>query len=150
LCPTSLDWNDVTVQEKLKTQKIIVPGDQWPLLIFQGYQYDCGQPWKGLLRSDLLAYKHIFTSPSSVYTNVTETKACRMGNAHIHGMTEVMGPSIAYAATQILRFSLQSLSIFSHTDRVSNSEQFYHSLLELFEDPEKKGEIDKLLAWWNE
>ena len=44
------------------------------------------------------AYKHIFTSPSSVDKVV---KATRSGNARIHGMTQVTSPSIAYVATQV-------------------------------------------------
>ncbi|KAL4070618.1 hypothetical protein J3A83DRAFT_4358750 [Scleroderma citrinum] len=37
--------------------------------------------------------------------------------------------------------------MFSHTDTVMNSEQFYNSLLELFEDPDAKQEVDELLVW---
>ena len=44
------------------------------------------------------AYKHIFTSPSSVEK---ETKATRSGNARIHGMTRVTTASLAYVATQV-------------------------------------------------
>ena len=44
------------------------------------------------------AYKHVFTSPSSVDK---EPKATRSGNARIHGMTRVTLPSIAYIATQV-------------------------------------------------
>lgn len=44
------------------------------------------------------AYKHIFTSPSSVDQ---EPKATRSGNARIHGMTAVTPASIAYVATQV-------------------------------------------------
>ena len=46
----------------------------------------------------LQAYKHVFTSPSSVDR---EPKATRSGNARIHGMTRVTLPSIAYIATQV-------------------------------------------------
>ena len=52
------------------------------------------------------AYKHVFTSPSSVDK---EPKATRSGNARIHGMTRVTLPSIAYIATQV-RASLTLLS----------------------------------------
>jgi hypothetical protein len=44
------------------------------------------------------AYKHIFTSPSSVEKG---PKATRSGNARIHGMTSVTPASIAYVATQV-------------------------------------------------
>jgi hypothetical protein len=49
------------------------------------------------------AYKHIFTSPSSVDK---VAKATRSGNARIHGMTQVTPASIAYVATQVQVFWL--------------------------------------------
>jgi len=44
------------------------------------------------------AFKHVFTSPSSVDQ---ELKATWSGNAHIHGMQCVTKASIAYVATQV-------------------------------------------------
>ncbi|KAG1838154.1 hypothetical protein DFJ58DRAFT_846189 [Suillus subalutaceus] len=103
--------------------------------------------WCGLLRSRLLvyAYKHVVTSPSSVER---EPKATRSGNARLHGMNSVTIASLAYIATQV-RFSLSSSLVFSHTDTTTDSETFYHSLLDLLEDPEEYKEIDELLTWWN-
>ena len=50
------------------------------------------------------AYKHIFTSPSSVEK---ETKATHLGNALLHGMLQVMSASITYIATQVcFRFGM--------------------------------------------
>ena len=51
-----------------------------------------------MIYSQFQAYKHIFTSPSSVEK---EPKATRSGNARIHGMTQVTPASIAYVATQV-------------------------------------------------
>ena len=53
-------------------------------------------PWSN--QRHYQAYKHIFTSPSSVEK---EPKATRSGNARIHGMTRVTMPSVAYVATQV-------------------------------------------------
>jgi len=80
-------------------------------------------------------------------------------------MTQVTPASIAYIATQVgpdillniplltislqLRFALSSASIFSRSDTITDSERFYNSVLELFEDVEEKREVDDLLAWWN-
>ena len=33
-------------------------------------------------------------------------------------------------------------------DTVTDSERFYNSLLELFEDLDEKQEVDELLVWW--
>ena len=107
------------------------------------------------------AYKHIFTSPSSVEK---EPKATRSGNARIHGMTKVTLPSLAYVSTQVglfvqpyqlviscpqVRFALSSSPVFSRTDTVTDSERFYNSVLDLFEDPEEIQEVNDLQTWWN-
>ncbi|KAG2135064.1 hypothetical protein BD769DRAFT_1352988 [Suillus cothurnatus] len=91
-------------------------GDQWPMFLYAGYVYDSEDPWKGLLRSEILifGFKHIFTSPSSVDR---EPKATRSGNAYLHGMKTVTKGSLAYVATQV-RFSLSSSSVFSRTNTV--------------------------------
>jgi len=44
------------------------------------------------------AFKHIFTSPSSVDQ---EPKVTCSENAHLHGMQSVMKASIAYVTTQV-------------------------------------------------
>ena len=54
------------------------------------------------------AFKHIFTSPSSVEK---ENKAMRSGNARIHGMTRVTTASLAYVATQVCLTSKHVASI---------------------------------------
>ncbi|KAG1806688.1 uncharacterized protein HD556DRAFT_1428723 [Suillus plorans] len=126
LCPAGLDWNN-------SHGELLVCRDQWP------------DPWCGLLQSHLLAYKHIFTSPSLVDR---EPKATRSSNAHLHGMNSATIASIAYVATQV-RFALTSSLVFSRTDTTTDSETFYHSLLDLLEDPDESKEVDELLIWWN-
>jgi hypothetical protein len=79
-------------------------------------------------------------------------------------MTRVTPASIAYIATQVsygilppprchqhfqARFNLTSSSVFSRTDTTTDSERFYGSILELFNDAEEKAEVDDLLLWWN-
>ncbi|KAG2744375.1 hypothetical protein P692DRAFT_20744671 [Suillus brevipes Sb2] len=147
LCPAELDWDDADTKQNLQSGEIAVSGDQWPLFVYANEAYDPEDPWNGLLRSRLLvnAFRHIFTSPSSVDK---EPKATRAGNARLHGMTNVTAASIAYVATQI-RFALCSSSVFSRTDTVTDSETFYHSLLDLLEDPDELGEVTGLLLWWN-
>lgn len=147
LCPAGVDWSDKIIQEKLRTGELSVSGDQWPIFLYNGYKFFEDDPWKGLLQSVILvkAFKHIFTSPSSVER---EAKATRSGNARIHGMTRVTPASVAYAATQA-RFSLTSSPVFTRTDTVTDSERFYNSILDLLEDPEETKEVDDLLAWWN-
>lgn len=80
-------------------------------------------------------------------------------------MTSVTKASIAYIATQVsiyslfllssiddgqkARFALTSASTFSRTDTVTDSENFYISVLDLLEDPLETRESEKLLVWWN-
>ena len=113
-------------------------GDQWPTVLYSG-TYDPMDPWNGLLRSNILvrvsdlvtihlsfirplsqAYKHIFTSPSSVDA---EPKATRSGNAHIHGMVCAMRGSIAYIAIQV---SLNTTEWHFLTDFSRSDSHFHH------------------------
>ncbi|KAG0694063.1 hypothetical protein DFH29DRAFT_985362 [Suillus ampliporus] len=139
LCPTGLDWSNADGETA-------VCGDQWPMFLYAGYIYDPENPWTGLLRSEILifGFKHIFTSPSSVDK---ETKATCSGNAYLHGMRSVTKGSLAYIAMQVW-FSLSSSSVFSHTDTVMDSKNFYHSILDLLEDPDESEEVVDLMMWW--
>jgi hypothetical protein len=49
-----------------------------------------------------------------------------------------------------VQFTLSSSSVFSQTDTSTDSETFYHSLLDLLEAPEEFKEVDELLTWWNQ
>ncbi|KAG1900034.1 uncharacterized protein F5891DRAFT_1128737 [Suillus fuscotomentosus] len=133
-CPAGLDWSNIETKQGLKSGETAVSGDQWPVFLYAGYEYDSEDPWKGLLRSKILifGYKHVFTSPSSVDK---EPKATRSGNAYLHSMKCVC-------------FSLSSSSVFSHTNAVTDSENFYHSILDLLEDPDESEEVADLMTWW--
>ncbi|KIM54097.1 hypothetical protein SCLCIDRAFT_31351 [Scleroderma citrinum Foug A] len=132
LCPTGLDWSNM----ELANGEIQVAGDQWSIFMYANYSYDPEDPWNGLLRSGLLvlAYKHIFTSLSSVDQ---EPKATHSGNACIHRMRSMTNASLAYVVTQA-HFALTSAQVFLHTDLVTDSEHFYTSILELLDDPRRK------------
>lgn len=74
LCPAGMDWSDpeyvsiyllgpfavhsaesdIRIKEKLCNGEIIIPGDQWPVFLYSGYEYDPDDPWKGLFRSSIL------------------------------------------------------------------------------------------------
>ena len=95
-----------------------VPRDQWPIFIYAHCEYNPEDTWKGTLRSSILvtvsetlsafnfqiyhkllqAYKHVFTSPSSIDKI---SKATQSGNACIHEMTSITLASIAHIATQV-------------------------------------------------
>ena len=48
-----------------------------------------------------------------------------------------------------VRFALCSSSVFSRTDTVTDSERFYNTILDLFDDTEEQEEVKDLLVWWN-
>ncbi|KAH6916506.1 hypothetical protein BKA70DRAFT_1368536 [Coprinopsis sp. MPI-PUGE-AT-0042] len=147
LCPVGLDWKDKATRDGLRAGTIVVAGDDWPFFVYENYTFDSTDVWKGLFRSTLLvwAFKHIFTSPSSVDR---EPRATRSGNARIHGMTQVTVPSLAYVATQV-RFALSSSPVFSRTDLVTDSERFYTSVIDGFTDKAEEEHVKELLIWWN-
>ncbi|KAH6918232.1 hypothetical protein BKA70DRAFT_1366541 [Coprinopsis sp. MPI-PUGE-AT-0042] len=147
LCPVGIDWGDPKIREGLRLGTVTVAGDQWPLFLYRSYKCNRSNIWEGLFESVLLvsAFKHIFTSPSSVDR---EPRATRSGNARIHGMTKVTISSLAYVATQV-RFALSSSPVFSRTDLVTDSERFYGSVIEAFNAPEEKENVCMLLDWWN-
>ncbi|KAG1860098.1 hypothetical protein F4604DRAFT_1882641 [Suillus subluteus] len=115
------------VTGSLKSSETAGHSDQWPMFLYAGYDYDPEDPWKGLLRS-----RYWSLSPSSVDK---EPKAIRSGNAYLHGM-------------KFDRFSLHSSSVFSRTDTVTDSEKFYHSILDLLEDLDESEEVADLMTWW--
>ncbi|KAJ3529763.1 hypothetical protein NMY22_g8865 [Coprinellus aureogranulatus] len=135
LCPVNFNWKDEMIRRDLRSGALVPSGDMWPRFIYKNYDYNPQDAWEGLLRSNLLvqAYKHVFTSPSSVYASNGVSKATRSSNARLHGMTCVTIPSIAYIATQV-RFALSSSSTFSRTDL----------------DPDEEIEVTELLKWWNQ
>ncbi|KAF8223950.1 hypothetical protein L208DRAFT_1314209, partial [Tricholoma matsutake] len=137
----------VEVKAQLRSGDIMVPSDQWPILLYKEHKYDPEDPWDGLLQSAILvlAYKYIFTSLSSVEK---EPKATHSRNAHIHRMTQVTMASITYIATQV-RFALSSSVTFTQSDTITDSECFYNSILQFLEDADENNEVDALLIWWN-
>ncbi|KAI6018636.1 hypothetical protein BKA83DRAFT_4464947 [Pisolithus microcarpus] len=103
-------------------------GDQWPVFLYADYSYDPEDPWNGLLQSGLLvsAYKHIFTSPSSIDHKL---KATHSRNAHIHGMRCVTKVSIAYVAMQsnevdqlITWWNRQVFPLYTTTERLPSKD----------------------------
>jgi hypothetical protein len=81
-------------------------------------------------------------------------------------MTSVTLASVAYIATQVgnfidlfcslfialhvqVRFALSSSPVFSRTDLATDSENFYNSVLDLFNDVDELEEVNALLVWWN-
>ncbi|KAH6907227.1 hypothetical protein BKA70DRAFT_1490670 [Coprinopsis sp. MPI-PUGE-AT-0042] len=65
LCPATMDWNSPEVRQRLQSGEFTPSSEQWSLFLYEDFRFNPDDPWRGLLRSQLLvkAYKHIFTSP---------------------------------------------------------------------------------------
>jgi hypothetical protein len=48
-----------------------------------------------------------------------------------------------------VRFALTSSPVFSRTDTATDSEHFYNSILDLFNNTDEQDEVNDLIAWWN-
>ncbi|KAG2144247.1 hypothetical protein DEU56DRAFT_870396 [Suillus clintonianus] len=93
----------------------------------------CGDPWPVFL------YAHHTYDAEDPWCGLLRSRLLTCAYKHT---------SPTYIATQV-RFALSSSSVFSRTDTSTDSEMFYHSLLDLFEDPDESKEVDELLTWWN-
>ncbi|KAG2003612.1 hypothetical protein CC2G_004204 [Coprinopsis cinerea AmutBmut pab1-1] len=147
LCPPHINWSNERIREQLRNRSIIIGGEELPSFLWEEGTYDRNNIWNGFFRNQLLvkAFKHVFTSPSSVDA---VPKATRSGNARIHGMTSATVPSLAYIAVQV-RFALSSETAFIRAEAGSESEKFYLALLDIFEDVHQQHKVVELLAWYN-
>ncbi|KAG2046048.1 hypothetical protein BDR06DRAFT_862505, partial [Suillus hirtellus] len=70
LCPAEWDWDQPHVKAGIhdRTSEYIVLENSWPLFMYKNYRANRDNLKKGFLKSKLLvlAFKAIFTSPSSV------------------------------------------------------------------------------------
>ncbi|KAG2021056.1 hypothetical protein CC2G_006322 [Coprinopsis cinerea AmutBmut pab1-1] len=148
LCPPHIKWSNPTIKQQLRNKSLVVVGSDLPSFLWEDGMYDRKDIWKGFFRNTILvkAYKHIFTSPTSV-SDVP--KATRSGNARIHGMTAATPPSLAYVAVQV-RFALSSETAFIRSEGKSDCEQFYEALLDIFEDVHQQHKVIELLNWYNQ
>ena len=71
---------------------------------------------------------------------------CYSGNLYIYML--IATNNQLYSVLKV-QFALLSSSVFSHTNKICDSEQFYNSLLELLYDADEQKEVEELLIWWN-
>jgi hypothetical protein len=56
---------------------------------------------------------------------------------------------LANSTVTQVRFALSSAAVFSRSDTITDSERFYNSVLDYFEDVDEQEEVKELLVWWN-
>ncbi|KAG6877069.1 hypothetical protein C0992_010963 [Termitomyces sp. T32_za158] len=106
----------------------IITASDWPSFLYDLDLFNGDDQTKGLMRGPLLlkVYRHIFTGPSSALSgHRSATKPCI---AHLHGLKEVTGRTIAYAAVQA-RFALSSVEKWTRKDGNFDSRYFSTDLI---------------------
>ncbi|KAH8981631.1 hypothetical protein EDB92DRAFT_1952984 [Lactarius akahatsu] len=156
LCPVTLDWDNTNVREQLCRGVQDVTAADLPYFLWPKGAFEIQDPYKGFLRSDLLvmAYKHVFISPSSAKV---ANRSTRGGNAALHNISWVTFESVAYIAT-VVRFALSNDPVFvpGGQDPVTGQQSgfpyrdFYRELLIHKGFLEVEEELELLLQWWNE
>ncbi|KAI9451182.1 hypothetical protein BJY52DRAFT_1191187 [Lactarius psammicola] len=154
LCPATLDWGDFSVRERLCRGVEEITATDLPAFLWSKGDFDIDDPYKGFLRGPLLlmAYRHIFISPSSAKE---VDKSTRGGNAALHDISFVTYESIAYVAT-VTRFALSDEPTFGPGGCSTNKRQrpgfpyrdFYRELLE-HKSLMSSEERSSLIQWWN-
>ncbi|KAG6906352.1 hypothetical protein DXG01_014356 [Tephrocybe rancida] len=156
LCPVDLAWNDSQTQDAIRSGAFKGQAWGWPSFVYEwrDLELDDGleDVWDGLFRNPLLvaAYKHIFTSPSSLLAEMQLNSKTQPGDRCIYGMSHVTPCSIAYIAMQV-RFTLGSPRLFTLKDALGMScRKFYESIVEFFDKSTNSVEVRELLFWWDE
>ncbi|KAH9013217.1 hypothetical protein EDB84DRAFT_1568756 [Lactarius hengduanensis] len=110
LCPVTLDWDDAEWVFFSLTWVLYSPKFLAFASNFTVGNFEIRDPYKGFLRSTLLvvAYKHVFISPSSAKV---ANRSTRGGNAALHNITSVTFESVTYVAT-LVRFALSNEPTF--------------------------------------
>ncbi|KAH9061822.1 hypothetical protein EDB83DRAFT_2675478 [Lactarius deliciosus] len=156
LCPVTLDWDNANVREQLRCGARDITAADLPSFLWPKGAFEISDPYKGFLRSNLLvvAYKHVFISPSSAKV---ANRSTRGGNALLHNISWVTFESVAYIAT-VVRFALSNDPVFvpGGQDPVTGQQSgfpyrdFYRELLIHKDFLQVEEELELLLQWWNE
>ncbi|KAG6904583.1 hypothetical protein DXG01_008876 [Tephrocybe rancida] len=152
LCPVNLAWDDPQTREAIRSGAYKGQMWGWPSFVYAwGSEIDGNEDWNGLFRSPLLvaAYKHVFTSPSSLFAQMQLSSKTQPGDRCIYGMTHVTPRSIAYIAMHV-RFALGSERLLTLEDafRIS-SRKFYELTIDFFDKFSNNIEMHELLLWWD-
>jgi len=120
----------------VKNGMIRLRASQWPSFLYpHNAVFNSSDRAKGLFRGHvfLRVLRHIYTGPSSSINKFRA--ASKLSKGEIHGMKEVTGRHVAYAALQTY-FALCSIESWSSEMRDAYFEpfSFFHNCVTMFED----------------
>lgn len=156
LCPMSLleqfEAYPNGFMERVEEGSIKITAGEFPAFMYASNTvFHPKKEFEGLFQGYLLVrvYRHIFTGPSTAL--VPARKLSSTCKARKFGLKRVTGRTIAYACVQA-RFALSSMSSWTTWDGIFSYEEFYDSIVNLFEyNPGPKHPwVIETLKWWND
>ncbi|KAG1721550.1 uncharacterized protein EDB91DRAFT_1256473 [Suillus paluster] len=175
LCPAEWDWDQTRVKAGIcdRTSEYIVSENSWPLFLYENYTSNPANLEEGLLKSKILvlAFKAIFTSPSSVREadgdgNGAPISLRAIGVPGRNQIRPKLKPASPRSSTckksclvRLLTsrvngqvcFTLSYVSSWRTMDGDFDYEAFWNNIVDFFEDvpgPVATRRMEKLLEWW--
>jgi len=68
------------IRNKLRNGEIVVSGDQWPIFLYHGFNYNPDDPWNGLFRSSLI----VSVRPAELFVGILMNSNTRPTNTSLH------------------------------------------------------------------
>ncbi|KAI0350552.1 hypothetical protein OH77DRAFT_1572506, partial [Trametes cingulata] len=147
------DDDPETYCDAVMSNMVKVDHEDYPSFLYEEGDFDCDAVDAGLCRGDLLlkAYRHVFTSASSVTRPPGQKSSGRGCISHIYKLENVAPESIAYIAT-LVRNVLSSSPTWDVKDGDFDCGIFFANTVALFRGGETEQDdvwTRDTLAWWN-
>ncbi|KAF8836002.1 hypothetical protein BDN67DRAFT_911956 [Paxillus ammoniavirescens] len=148
ICPAEYNWLLDLAKEKIRDRDpgFLITTHSWPLFLYRNFDFDPTDVEEGLFYSSLMAFKYLFTSPSSA-------KDVEDNHVQPGGPARQQASSRYKTATKNhLHFALSCVNSWRNTDGDFDYTEFYNNIVNFFEvvpGSEAKKRVHALLAWWN-
>ncbi|KAG2050294.1 hypothetical protein BDR06DRAFT_1011453 [Suillus hirtellus] len=135
LCPTELDWSNPVVKAGIRdhSEGYTVTDLSFPAFVYEKYVANPDNMEEGIFKGKILAYKAVFTSPSSAKDVEGDAIKVKKHVAQIIQMDKVTPRSIAYITCQQVRFALSSITSWRSVDGDFDYVQFWKTVVDFFE-----------------
>lgn len=154
LCPRrkleTFDEDPQAFCNGVRQGKIAIKTRKWSTFLYPEGVFDRENRLEGLFRGHLLVmvYRHIFTGPSTALkASPGPNTTGRSCICVAHGLKSVRPEMIAYAAV-LARFSICEKESWTLGDGRFQLDDFYHAIVNLFEDPANSAWSIDTIRWW--